>query len=245
MKRYSKAENALVNRLHSNVGKAIHKYNLINSGDRILIGVSGGKDSLGLLKILGERRRYSKINFDIIAVHINVLELEYEADREYLNNICDNLNIEIIYRDINVDFEAESNKPACFRCSWHRRVALFDLAKELNCNKLALGHHMDDALETLVMNMMYQATMSSLPAKLAMFNGDLDIIRPLILLTDNEMKEYCRINNFKLENKNCKYEDLTKRKATSKIIDNMTGGNKQLKVNMFRSMSKVQDEYLP
>jgi tRNA(Ile)-lysidine synthetase-like protein len=245
MQQLDKKDKAIINKIHTNAGKAISRYELIKDGDRILIGVSGGKDSLGLLKILGERRRYSKIDFDIVAVHINVLELEYEADREYLSNMCNNLNIEIIYRDINVDFETNNNKPACFRCSWHRRVALFDLAKELNCNKLALGHHMDDALETLVMNMMYQATMSSLPAKLAMFNGDLDIIRPLILLTDNEMKEYCRINNFKLENKNCKYEDLTKRKATSKIIDNMTGGNKQLKVNMFRSMSKVQDEYLP
>jgi len=245
MRRYSKAENALINRLHSNVGKSIHRYNLISSNDRILIGVSGGKDSLSLLKILGERRRYSKIDFEIIAVHINVLELEYEADREYLNNMCNELDIEIIYRDINVDFETKSNKPACFRCSWHRRVALFDLAKELNCNKLALGHHMDDALETLVMNMMYQATMSSLPAKLAMFNGHLEIIRPLIMLTDSEMKEYCQINDFKLEKKNCIYEDATKRKETSELIDKITGGSKQLKINMFRSMGKVQEEYLP
>jgi len=227
------------------MGKAISDFGLIEEGDRIMVGVSGGKDSLALLELLALRRKFKKQNFDVVAVHINVLELPYEVDRDFLKEFCQNLDVPLVYRDINVDFDRPSKKPACFRCSWHRRTTLFKMTDEFKCNKLALGHHMDDALETLLMNMMYQGAVCSMPAKLSMFDGKIILIRPLILLRDEEMKEYSRIRNFVLEKELCPHEDVTKRKETAKLIESFAGDDARIRTNMFRSMSNIQTEYLP
>ncbi|MBL4561256.1 MAG: hypothetical protein JKX79_09765, partial [Labilibaculum sp.] len=151
-----KKDEYFLRKIAKRMGKAISDFDLIEDGDRIMVGVSGGKDSLALLELLALRRKFKKQNFDVVAVHINVLELPYEVDREFLKAFCERLDVELIYRDINVDFERPGKKPACFRCSWHRRTTLFKMTDEFKCNKLALGHHMDDAIETLLMNMMYQ-----------------------------------------------------------------------------------------
>ena len=227
------------------MGKAISDFELIEDGDRILVGVSGGKDSLALLELLALRRKFKKQNFEVVAVHINVLELPYEVDRDFLKDFCEKLDVPLIYRDINVDFERPSKKPACFRCSWHRRTTLFKMTDELKCNKLALGHHMDDAIETLLMNMMYQGAVCSMPAKLSMFQGNIILIRPLILLKDAEMREYSRIRKFVLEKELCPHEDVTKRKETTRMIERIAGDDSRIRTNMFRSMSNVQTEYLP
>jgi tRNA(Ile)-lysidine synthetase-like protein len=227
------------------VGKAISEYGLVEEGDKILVGVSGGKDSLALLELLALRRKYKKQNYDVVAVHINVEELPYQVDREYLNELCEDLDVPIVYRDINVDFEKPGKKPACFRCSWHRRKTLFQLTEELGCNKLALGHHMDDALETLMMNMMYQGAICSMPASLDMFGGKIKLIRPLILLRNEEMREYCRIRQFVLEKELCPHEDATKRRAAGEMIEQLAEMDPRIRTNMFRSMSNIQSEYLP
>lgn len=227
------------------MGKAIIDFELIEEGDRIMVGVSGGKDSLVLLELLALRRKFKKQNFDVVAVHINVLELPYKVDREFLEEFCRNLDVPLVYRDINVDFERPSKKPACFRCSWHRRTTLFKMTDEFDCNKLALGHHMDDAIETLLMNMMYQGAVCSMPAKLSMFDGKIILIRPLILLKDQEMKEYSRIRKFVLEKEFCPHENVTKRKETAKLIEQFAGDDARIRTNMFRAMSNIQTEYLP
>jgi tRNA(Ile)-lysidine synthetase-like protein len=227
------------------MGKAISDFELIENGDRILVGVSGGKDSLALLELLALRRKFKKQNFDVVAVHINVLELPYEVDRDFLKSFCEHLDVELIYRDIHVDFERPSKKPACFRCSWHRRTTLFKMTDELKCNKLALGHHMDDAIETLLMNMMHQGAICSMPAKLSMFQGNIILIRPLILLKDSEIREYSKIKKFVLEKESCPHEDVTKRKETTKMIEKIAGNDSRIRTNLFRCMSNVQSEYLP
>jgi len=245
MIKQKKIDRVLTRKIIGKFGKAIHIFNLIEEGDKIIVGVSGGKDSLALLQLLSQRRQFSDVNYEIVAVHVKVEELPYKVDREWLNNFCDSLGIEMIYKHIEVDFEREGKQPACFRCSWNRRTALFKLADELGCNKLALGHHMDDALETLLMNMMHQANISSMPAKLDMFGGKLQLIRPLMLLTNAEMKEFSRINNFVLEKVLCPHEDMTQRKATSKILDALSDMNPLAKLNMFRSMTNIDLDYLP
>jgi len=227
------------------VGKAISEYGLVKAGDRIVVGVSGGKDSLALLELLALRRKYKLIDFDLYAVHINVKELPYMVDHDFLDAFCKELEVPIIYRDINVDFDRPSKKPACFRCSWHRRKTLFQITQELGCNKLALGHHMDDALETLMMNMLYHGSICSMPASLSMFDGALELIRPLILLKDEEMKNYCRIRNFVLEKENCPHEDATRRKSSGDILGQLEELNPHVRSNLFRAMSNIHHEYLP
>lgn len=241
----SKSDKRKQQKIFSNLGKAINKYNLLSDGDRIMIGVSGGKDSMTLLSALATRRTYGKENYDIVAVHIDVENVPYSIDEEYIDNFCQKHNIKFISEKISVDFEQDPKKSHCFVCSWHRRKRLFELTNEHNCNKLALGHHMDDALETLIINMSYHGCISSMPAKLDMFNGKIQLIRPLILLTNNEIASFAKMMGFPSEKENCPYEDKTKRSQAGEVLKEMEKRFGSAKKSLFKSMSKIQTEYLP
>lgn len=227
------------------VGKAIHDYNLIEAGDRILVGVSGGKDSLALLEVLAQRAKDPKQDYTIVAAHIDVANVEYEVDASYLQAFCDRLGVAFVHRRISVDMEKDPKKPACFVCSWHRRKMLFDIAKEYRCAKLALGHHRDDAVESLLMSMIFNGTMSSMPPRLEMFERTFTLIRPLIYVSNDETKRYAEMRQFKKQKKYCPYEKATNRDAVSKLIDQMTTLSPHARNNIFAAMQNVRKDYLP
>ena len=133
------------------VASVCKTYELISPGDKILVGVSGGKDSLFLLEALAYVKKKLRLNITIHAVHIHVAEAGYEINRTFLTDFCSSLKIDLRFENVLVNLTENPEKAPCFVCSWHRRKRLFDLTHELECNKLALGHHMDDALETLFM----------------------------------------------------------------------------------------------
>jgi tRNA 2-thiocytidine biosynthesis protein TtcA len=227
------------------VGKAIQKYHLIEEGDRILVGLSGGKDSMVLLETLAGRLQYHPLKFELAAIHISLKSQPYSIDLEYLESFAEQLHVPFIHKVIDVDlFESESSNP-CFICSWNRRKALFETAQELGYNKLALGHHMDDAIETLLMNMAFQSSISSMPPILRMFDGRLIIIRPLTLLSEEEVREFAVIKNFRREIKTCTYEKDSKRKDIKKLIGQLSGLIPNVRSNIYASMTNIQQEYLP
>lgn len=241
----SKSSKRKLNKVYSNLAKAVKKYNLIQNNDRIMIGVSGGKDSMALLDALAQRRKYSKEKYEIIAVHINITNVPYSIDEEFIANYCKEREIEFIIDELNVDFEQNPSKSRCFVCSWHRRKRLFELTDKHKCNKLALGHHMDDAIETMILNMCYHSCISSMPAKLSMFNDKITLIRPLILLSNNEIASFAKTMNFPSEKEKCPYEDKTKRKQAAEVIREMEKRFKPAKKSIFKSMSKIHIDYLP
>lgn len=226
-------------------GKAIYDYRLIDEGDQILVGVSGGKDSLALLEVLALRARDPKQNYTVMAAHIAVENVAYEVDGHYIREFCKHLGIEFIHRTITTEVNEGSGKPVCFVCSWNRRKALFEIAKEYGCNKLALGHHRDDAVESLLMSMMFNGTMSSMPPKLAMFDHTFTLIRPFIYLTNDEILQYAAFRNFKKQKKKCPFERATNRNAVAEIIRQMEALSPHVKANLFASMKNIQTEYLP
>lgn len=227
------------------VGRAVNRYDLIGAGDRISVGVSGGKDSIVLMEALALRRKWIPIYYDICAIHINVKNITRELDRDYYSKFCKDLDISFHYRSIEVDLARDPNKTVCFVCAWHRRKELFNLTKELGCNRLALGHHMDDALETLFLNMTFNSSISSMPPKLSMFNGEFDIIRPLILLYEKEVERYARIRQFPVEKSRCPYGDKTRRADMKRFIGELSKMNRKAKKNIFTAMSNIHREYLP
>lgn len=226
-------------------GKAIYDYGLIKDGDKILVGVSGGKDSLALLEVLALRARDPKQHYTVMAAHIAVENVAYEVDGEYIREFCDCLGVELVQRTIRTEVNEGSDKPVCFVCSWNRRKTLFEIAKENNCNKLALGHHRDDAVESLLMSMMFNGMMASMPPRLELFDHTFTLIRPFIYLTNEETLQYAAFRNFKKQKKNCPHERATNRNAVAEIIRQMETLSPHVRGNLFAAMKNIQTEYLP
>lgn len=235
----------LFRNLCKKVGYAAEKYQLIEPGDKIMVGISGGKDSLFLLESLANLKKRLPFSFEIVACHIHIKEVGYKIDVDYLSNLCQSLEIKFYIEELSVNLTENPKKAPCFVCSWHRRKRLFELTRELQCNKLALGHHLDDAIETLLMNMVYHGSVSSLPAKLKMFDGRMYLIRPMIELTNGEMVTISELRHYPKLKSQCPYGDDTKRSKARELVEQMNALNPHARKNIFRSMGKIIPEYLP
>ena len=155
-------EDKIMRRVEQRFNKGMVKYRLIEDGDKILVGLSGGKDSLALLELLAKRSRILKPRFTVMAVHIGMTNIPYQSDLEYLKNYAEGLGVPFVYFETSFDLSTDTRKSPCFLCSWNRRKALFTVAKEHGCTKIALGHHMDDILETLLMNITFQGAFGTM-----------------------------------------------------------------------------------
>jgi tRNA(Ile)-lysidine synthase TilS/MesJ len=227
------------------VGLAINRYSLISGGDNVLVALSGGKDSLVMLETLANRRRRLPVTYGITAAHVHIKNIGYSVDRDYMADFCAKLSVPLHIIEAEADLESARDKSVCFVCAWLRRKKLFDLCESAGCGILALGHHMDDAVETLIMNMMLNGTISSMPPALDLFSGKLKVIRPLILLEENEIAEYSRLRKFPPMPKDCPHSKESKRADAKKIIQAMTAVEKDSLKNIYKSMSNIHSEYLP
>jgi len=227
------------------VGSTMRDQSLIVEGDRLLVGLSGGKDSMIMLQVLVERRSVIPFDFVIEAAHVEATGIGYEIDRGKLSAFCKLLEVPLHYRTIEPDLEKDPSKSACFVCSWNRRKVLFNLAREMNFNKLALGHHRNDAIETLLMNMIYHGSASSLPYSLEMFNGKVQLIRPLMDLDERMLVEYAGLNDLVKIEKSCPHENLSRREDIRSLLSKIEELHGQGPFNIFKSMDNILEEYLP
>jgi len=235
----------LFKKISRKMGTTIRDHAMIGEGDHVLVGLSGGKDSLILLEALAERRGAVSFGFSLSAAHVEATGIGYEIDRERLSSFCRDLEVTLHYRTIEPDLEKDPSKNACFVCSWHRRKALFDLTRELGCNKLALGHHRNDAVETLLMNMIYHGSISSLPYSLRMFEGRIHLIRPLMDLDERMLDEYAGLKSLVRVEKSCPHEDRTQRENIARLLGQIENLHGKGPFNIFKSMNKIFEEYLP
>jgi len=238
-----------IRKLHKKIcnkaGVTIRENHLISPGDNILVGLSGGKDSMIMLEVLADRRAALPFDFNITAAYIQVEDVGYKASKQKMKEHCANLNIPFILRDIKISEEETKKKGICFLCSWNRRKALFDLTREMGFNTLALGHHRADALETLLLNMIYHGSISSLPYSLSMFEGRVRLIRPLLDMEEKLLLDYAGLRNFDSEGIACAHESFSKRDQVRELILQIEKLHGSGPVNMFRSMDKIFEEYLP
>lgn len=239
------ARKKLETRVKARFRKALNDYALIDDGDRILVGLSGGKDSLALLHLLGEQSHIYIPRFEVVAAHVSVANIGYQSDLDYLQEQCD--RVDVPFHHITTDFDetVEPEKSKCFICSWQRRKALFKTAQGLNCNKIALGHHMDDVVETLLLNMVYQGTMGTMPPKLKMDKFDATIIRPLCLNVEQDLQQWADCYAYKKQIKNCPFERETSRTDVKILLDNLKQQNPHVLQTIWRSMENVRPQYLP
>ncbi len=227
------------------MGKAIHRYGLIQDGDRILVGVSGGKDSLTLIHLLQERRKRVPIHYELIPVHI---DLGFSSEQaEVLKNFFETqgLSYHIEFTDIGRKANGPENREnPCFLCSWERRKCLFHLAHRFKCNKIALGHHKDDIIETLLLNIFYSAEISTMLPIQTLFKGKITLIRPLVLIEEKKTERFAREMGLPFGPGGCPSSGKTKRKEVKELIEALERKNRKVKGNIFRSLSNIKLDYM-
>ena len=226
-------------RLWKTFNKALGQYQLIDEDDKILVGLSGGKDSLCLLEFLARRSKIRVPHFNIEALHVRMENVHYETDTSYLQQFCDNLGVPL--HIVTTSFDSSlRKKPACFLCSWQRRKQLFNVAQELGCTKIALGHHQDDIIQTALMNLTFQGQFSTMPAKLKMKKMPLTIIRPLCLCQEADILQYAEQQHYAKQIAQCPYEKATNRTAAQQLFQQMQQLNKEARYSLWHALEQAK-----
>ena len=247
----------LEEKLWKTFNKALGMYQLIDEDDKILVGLSGGKDSLCLLEFLARRSKVHVPRFTIEALHVRMENVQYETDATYLHQFCAQLGVPlhiITTRFTPIpdgsspvpdgsapvpDGSPSGKKPACFLCSWQRRKQLFNLAQELGCTKIALGHHQDDLIHTALMNLTFQGHFSTMPPLLKMKKMPLTIIRPLCLCQESDIVEYAKLKGYRKQLKQCPYEHETNRTVVHQLFETMQQMNKEARYSIWNAIESV------
>lgn len=245
MKMDTVEERKFTQKLERNFKRAVDMYGLIPRGSTVVAAISGGKDSMCLLELLTRDKFRKHQNITVIAAHIEMENIPYHADLDFIQQFCDKRKVKLEVRKTRFDAASDSRKSPCFLCSWQRRKELFNIAKEHGSHIIALGHHQDDMLETLMMNMAFQGSISSMPPKLKMDNFDMTMIRPLALLTNQQMVDYAKMNDFPKMKKDCPHEEGSFRSDVRGIIQQLSELSPKARSTMFASMSNIQEDYLP
>lgn len=245
-------------RLQSRITKRFHKacadYGLITDGDHILVGLSGGKDSLALVELLGKRAQVYVPRFQVTAVHVRVRERAYQSDISYLEGFCKAVKVPLIVRDteitppatpLNEEKLAHKQKDPCFLCAWYRRKALFDTAQELGCNKIALGHHKDDIVETLLMNLIFQGSIGTIPPLLQMEKMPIQMIRPLCLIEEKDLQRYAQLSDYQKQIKLCPFEKESSRAVVKQLLRQLEALNPNVRDSVWSAMENIKTDYLP
>ena len=229
----------LEKRLNERFVKAMATYHLIADDDKILVGLSGGKDSLCLLELLAKRSKIQHPRFEVEALHVRMENIHYETDTSYLQQFCDELGVRLHIRTtrFEVDGTSRKQKQPCFLCSWMRRKELFNLAQELGCNKIALGHHQDDLIHTALMNLTFQGRFDTMSARMKMRKMPLTMIRPLCLIPEADIKAYAEARGYQKQKKLCPYEADSYRTDIKRLYDTIEQLNPEARFSIWRALT--------
>jgi len=193
---------------------------------------------LALLELLARQSRVLKPRFSVLAVHVGMANIGYESDVDYLRDFAGHLGVGFIHHVTSFDASTDTRKSPCFLCSWNRRKALFTLAKQYGCNKIALGHHMDDILETLLMNLVFQGSFSTMPARLQMRKFPLTIIRPLCLEHEADLEQFAAIRQYQRQTHQCPYEHDSHRTDMKRLLQQLEAMNPEVRYNLWGALSR-------
>ena len=231
--------------LNRAMGKALHRYQMISNGDRILVGVSGGADSLTLMWMLNERLKRVPINYELFAAYIDPgYEGSFGESLEWYGNKI-GFSIRVEYTDYGPLAHSPVNREnPCFLCSRLRRKRLFEIADELGCNKLALGHNKDDIIETFFLNICYAGEISTMVPSQAFFQERFTVIRPLAFADEQLIRKFAKDQKFPEFINPCPSANTSKRKEIETFLKQLYRANRKVKGNIFRAMSNVKTEYL-
>ena len=208
-------------RLCGLVRKGITQYNMIQDGDKIAIGVSGGKDSVMLTLALAQLRKYMDVKFDIVAVTLDCQFSGKEADYSALEKLFADRGVEYIIKRTDIGpiiFDVRKEENPCSLCARMRRGALHDLTKELGCNKIALGHHLDDAIETFYMNLWNEGRIGTFSPVTYLSRKDITMLRPMCLAWESDVINAMRETKAPIVKSTCPMDGVTNRQNMKNFI---------------------------
>ena len=249
--RYKEIEKSIIKKYRKDIWskfvKAVKEYELINENDKIMVCISGGKDSFLLAKCIQEIKKHGKVNFDACYV---VMDPGYnKINRKMIEENAKVLNIPIEIFERNIfDVVTTVDKSPCYLCARMRRGCLYNKAKELGCNKIALGHHFDDVIETTLLSMFYGSEIKTMMPKLHSENFEgLELIRPLYLVKEDAIISWKNSNDLTFLNCACKFTEehfskddgTSKRKEIKTLIKELKKVNKDIDHNIFKSLDNV------
>lgn len=227
----------LQKRISARFVRAFATYGLLADGDRVLVGLSGGKDSLCLLEMLALRARTGHPSYSVEAIHVRMENIAYETSADYLERFCAALGVPLHVVTTRFDVRPDGGrKPACFLCSWHRRKQLFQMAQQLGCNKVALGHHQDDLLHTALMNLFYQGRFSTMPAMLPMRKMPLSVIRPLCMVAEADIARYAELRGYQRQIKQCPFEHDSVRTSVRRLFQMAEKANPEVRFSLWNAL---------
>ena len=252
MEKYKEVERSIIVRFRKEIWreftKAVRDYKLINEGDRVAVCISGGKDSFLLAKCIEELNKHGKVRFDVKYI---VMDPGYNKENRKLieeNAKLLNIDINIFDSDIfNSVYSLDEGSP-CYLCARMRRGCLYSYAKSLGCNKIALGHHFDDVIETTLLSILYGGEIKGMMPKLHSDNFEgLELIRPLYLVREKDIKAWVKYNDLKFLNCACRFTEKntsdhnenSKRLEIKKLIERLEKENKIIPYNIFRATENV------
>ena len=222
--------------------KAIEEYGMIEEGDRIAVGVSGGKDSLALLCGLARLRRFLGREFSLFAVTLDLGFRGVSTDYAPLQALCERLEVPYIRKDTSIGeiiFDIRQEKNPCSLCARMRRGALHDAAKELGCNKIALGHHYDDALETFFMNLFREGRIACFSPVSYLSRKDLTMIRPMIYASEGEIRSLAERYHLPVVKSRCPADGGTERERMKQFLAGLEREDPGLKARVFGAMKRA------
>ncbi len=228
--------------LMSRMRAAMEKYNMIEEGDVVAVGVSGGKDSLALLYALSEMRRFYPVKYEVTAITADMTFFGEKTDFSEITALCESLNVRHIIRETelyHIIFETRKEKNPCSLCARMRRGILHDMTKETGCTKLALGHHMDDAAETFMMNLLSGGRIESFRPVTYLSRKDLTMIRPMILATEKEVLSAARKMNLPTVESPCPMDKTSNRNEMKELLSELEKKYPSLKEKIIGGLQKA------
>lgn len=236
-----------IQKILSRVRLAVEKYDMIEEGDRIAVGVSGGKDSLVLLCALAELAKFLPRHYEIVAIMVDmgfdVSELHYapKSEHEEIKKLCDKLGVEFIIKRTElakIIFDTRKESNPCSLCSRMRRGILHDTAKEAGCNKLALGHHFDDVVETFMLNLFFEGRVGSFSPVTLLTRKELYVIRPLVMTEERMIKSFAKRTALPVEASPCPEDKHTEREYMKEYLHSFDRRHRGLYKRLFGALER-------
>ena len=192
-----------------------------------------------LLELLSKRSRIFRPRFSVTAAYVRMTNIPYQTDETRLAAFAKDLGVTLHIAETSFNEAADDRRSPCFLCSWHRRKKLFQMAKELGCNKIALGHHRDDLMETALMNLAYEGKFFTMPPRMAMDKFPMEIIRPLCLMREQDLQRFALQRNYFSQPRRCPYENDSRRADMKRMVDQFEALNPEFAYTFFTAIERT------